>query len=223
MLPAELEQSLDLNNLVKSDPEKAAILLDMQMKAATANERESWINRAQIVYFLKESNVWQHHPAGFSSWNAYIQQPEIDIAPCVASDMVAICTYAPHLQDADIDIWQVIRDAGPSKVRQIIPQIREAHREGVLKEQITPVIAALDSMSFREVLELTATSGVRTSFAYDVIYNEDTDGQATIVFSRIDSEDVEFLAKRANIRGWYGTDGQPIESPVQPLGRKLAG
>lgn len=217
MLPAEI----NLQDLVEQDPEKAAILLDIQMKTATANERESWINRAQIVYFLKESNVWQHHPAGFSSWNAYIQQPEIDIAPCVASDMVAICTYAPHLQDAEIDIWQVIRDAGPSKVRQIIPQIREAHREGVLKEQITPVIAALDSMSFREVLELTATSGVRTSFAYDVIYEEDSEGRATITFSDIDTEDVEFLAKRANIRQWRTPSGQPIESPVQQLGRRL--
>lgn len=218
MLPSEI----NLKDLVKNDPEKAAILLDMQMKTATQNERESWISRAQIVYILKESNIWQHHPAGFSSWNAYIQQPEIDIAPCVASDMVAICTYAPHLQEAEIDIWQVIREAGPSKVRQIIPQIREAHREGVLKEQISPIIAALDSMSFREVLELTATSGVRSSFTYDVTYSEDKNGNAKIVFEGIDSEDVEFLAKRANIKRWFDESGQPIESPVQPLGR-LAG
>lgn len=218
MIPAEV----NLTDLLKNDPEKAAILLDMQMKTATQNERESWINRAQIVYILKESNIWQHHPAGFSSWNAYIQQPEIDIAPCVASDMVAICTYAPHLQEAEIDIWQVIRDAGPSKVRQIIPQIREAHREGVLKEQISPIIAALDSMSFREVLELTATSGVRTSFAFDVVYTEDDNGKATVTFAGIDSEDVEFLAKRANIRRWFDESGQAIEAPTQPLGR-LAG
>ena len=215
MLPAEV----NIAKLIETEPEKAAILLDMKMKDATQNERESWINRAQIVYVLKESNIWQHHPAGFSSWNAYIQQPEIDIAPCVASDMVAICTYAPHLQEAEIDIWQVIRDAGPSKVRQIIPQIREAHREGVLKEQITPIIAALDSMSFREVLELTATSGVRTNFAFDVIYTEDDSGNATVTFSGITQEDVEFLAKRANIRRWINETGQFIESPVQPLGR----
>lgn len=218
MIPAEI----NLTDLLKNDPEKAAILLDMQMKTATQNERESWINRAQIVYILKESNIWQHHPAGFSSWNAYIQQPEIDIAPCVASDMVAICTYAPHLVEAEINIWQVIREAGPSKVRQIIPQIREAHREGVLKEQITPIIAALDSMSFREVLELTATSGVRSSFVFDVVYSEDENGKATVTFANIDSEDVEFLAKRANIRRWFDESGQPIVAPIQPLGR-LAG
>lgn len=217
MLPAEL----NLQDLVKQDPEKAAILLDMQMKAATANERESWINRAQIVYFLKESNIWQYHPGGFASWNAYIQQPEIDIAPCVASDMVAICTYAPALEEAEIDIWQVIRDAGPSKVRQIIPQIREAHREGVLKEQIAPVIAALDSMSFREVLELTSTAGVRSTFLYDVTYDDDGEF-ASITFTNLDPDDVEFLAKRANIRAWFDATGAPIDSPVQPLGRRIA-
>jgi len=208
----------DLRKLIQENPEKASIILDSSIKYQVGSERESWIQRANMIFTMKTENLWQHHPENFSSFFEYCAQPEVDIAPSVASDMVALCTYAPILKDeADIDIWQVVRTSGHSKVRQIIPQIREAHRNGVLTEEVTPLIDALSGMSFREVIELTGTSNVRSTFELEAYYSETPDGDITVTFKDLDLDDLEYLSKKAGIKRWFNEEGKRIDPPMNEL------
>lgn len=204
-----------LKDLIRNDPEKASILLDSSIKYQVGSERESWIQRANMVFTMKTENLWQHHPENFKSFFEYCAQPEVDIAPSVASDMVALCTYAPILLDeANIDIWKVVRESGHSKVRQIIPQIREAHRNKVLKEEIGPIVAAISGMSFREVIELTGTSNVRSSFELEAYCSQSSDGHINLTFRDLDVDDLEYLAKKAGIKRWYDENNQRIDPPM---------
>lgn len=205
---------LDIDELADRDPEQAAILLDMTIKNHVADERRSWIIRAKMVYYMKERELWRYHPETFSSIYEYCAQPDIDIAPSVVCDMLAICKFAPHLEAAGIDIWEVVLRAGHSKVRQIIPQIREAHRAGVLKEELGPIVAAIDGMSFREVLTLTGTSGVRTSYELEAIYQETSDGEIVVTFKNLDVDDLEYLTRKAGIKRWFDIKGNRIEPPL---------
>lgn len=214
----ELSPTANLTELVRDRPEEAAIELDTRLKTTIANERESWIYRANLVYLMKETEVWRYHPGNYSSLSEYCAQPEIDIAPAIVSDMVALCKYAPHLAAIDIDIWEVIRRAGQSKVRQLIPQIREAERAGVLRDQITPLIESLDSMSFREVLEMTSTSGVRSNYEFEAVYTESDDGEISVTISNLDIDELEYIAKKANVKRFYSTQGLRID----PLNDKSA-
>lgn len=211
----------DIKQLTRTNPEKAAILIDAQIKQHVADEREGWIARALMIYYLKEKELWRYHPENFKSFYEYCMQPEIDIAPSIASDMLAIVKHAPHLEAAGIDIWEVIRRAGPSKVRQIIPQIREAHRAKVLEEQITPLVAAIDSMSFREVLEMTSTSGVRTQYDLAAVVQETPDGGLNILFQDVDVDDLEYLARKLAIKRWYDQRGNRIEPPLNEPDLKM--
>lgn len=213
LAPHESDE-LDLDTLAKTSPEKAAILLDFSIKKWVTNEREGWIMKAKMLYYMKTTDLWQYHPEGFSSFFEYCAQPDIDIPPSVASDMLALCKYAPYLDKADIDIWDVVRKTGHSKVRQIIPQIREAQRSGVLKEEIKPLIDSIENMSFREVLGLTSTAGVREQYDLEATYQVTPTGAINVIFQDLDTEDLEYLSRKAGIKRWYDTKGNRIEPPT---------
>lgn len=208
--------SIDIYELADSNPERAAILVDATLKKQVADEREGWIVRARAVYYLRQTGVWAHHPMNFKSLFEYCQQSEIDISPSLASDMIAVCKYADPLAAAGYDIWDVIRRTGPSKVRQIIPQVREAHRKNVLAEEVGPIIDSIENMSFREVLELTGTSGVRSKYEYEAVYRESDQG-AQVTIRNLDVEDLEHLAKKIRIKRWYNDKGLRIEPPLDAL------
>lgn len=207
-------REVDIFRLAETDPEQASIVIDGYLKQQVSDERESWIVRARMVNFYKEKDLWRYHPMGFSSLFEYCQQPEIDIPPSVVSDMLALCKYENALADAGYDVWDVIRKAGHSKVRQIIPQIREADRDGTLAETVGPIIDAIDSMSFREVLELTSTSGVRTQYDYEVVYREQQ-GKIEVTFRNLDIDALERLAQKNKIKRWYDEKGNRIEPPME--------
>jgi hypothetical protein len=220
MYELDLGGEIDIAQLAKENPEKAAILIDYSIKNQVSNERESWIQRANMIYFLKANDLWQHHPENFKSFFEYCSQSEVDIAPSVASDMIALCTYAPILSDEGIDIWNVIRKSGHSKVRQIIPQIREAYRNDVIKEEVGPIIAALEGMSFREVLVLTGTSNVRSSYELEAYYTETSTGEINVEFRNLDIDDLEYLSKKAGIKRWYDDHGLRIDPPMNAMMEK---
>ena len=203
-----------IERLRKADPEQAAIVLDYSIKHQVAGERENWITRAQMIYYMKETDLWRHHPASFSTFYEYCAQPEIDTPPSVISDMLAVCKYAPPLLSAGIDIWDVIRRAGHSKVRQIVPHIREAHRNGVLKEEVGDLVAAIDSMSFREVLEFTSTSGVRTQVDLAATWQVLPSGEVNVIFKNLDIDEIEALERKAGIKRWFDERGNRIDSPL---------
>lgn len=208
------ESFSSLEELEARDPEKAAILIDLALKRRTTNERENWVMRAQMIAHLKKTELWRYHPENFSSFFEYCLQPEIDIAPSIVSDMVAVVTYAPHLMAVGINIFDVILRAGHSKVRQLIPQIREAHRTNTLEEEIAPKVAAIEGMSFRDLLALNQTSNVRSSFDLEATYEELPSGQVNIVFKDLDVDDLEYLTRKVGIKRWFDQRGNRIDPPL---------
>ena len=205
---------LDLDELARQDPEKAAILIDKALKRQLSDARENWIIQARMLHHLKTTELWRHHPENFNTFFEYCSQPDIDIAPSIVSDMLAICKFAPALEDAGIDIWSTLRTAGSSKVRQIIPQIRDAYRSNVLQEQIAPLVSSIENMRFREILELTATSGIRSQYELEAVYDEDAYGNITVSFKNLDIDALEQIAKKNNIKRWYDKKGLRIEPPM---------
>lgn len=208
--------SSDLTALAITHPEKAAVLVDYSIKKQVNNERESWIQRANMIFFLKQNDLWQHHPSNFKSFYDYCSQSDVGISASVASDMIALCTFAPILLDEGIDIWEEVRKSGPSKIRQIIPQIKEAYRNGVIAEEVGPVIASLSSITFRDVIGMTGTSNVRSVFELEAYYHESSSGEISIEFRNLDVDDLEYLVKKASIKKWYDEQGLAITSPLKP-------
>lgn len=214
-LSEEEALALDILAYVKKDPERAAMLADIFMKRQVSNERLGWIMRARMVYTIVEEQIWSYHPGLFSSYSEFFMQPEIDIPPSVVSDMIAICKYATPLAKVGIDVWDVIMKAGHSKVRQIIPMIREADRAGVLVEQVGPIIDALEQTSFRELINNTKMSNVRTSYDLEAFYAESLDGRISVSFRDLDIDDLEHLALTLKIKRWFDTQGNRIEPPLE--------
>ena len=203
----------DLDTFVRTSPEKAAILFDETIKRRVRREREDWITTAKMLHYFKKHQLWRHHPAGFASFFEWAEQPEIAIAASIVSDMTAIVELAPFLEDAGIDIYEVIRRAGPSKVRALVPQIREAVREGTVAEQIGPLIDAIDCTTYAEVLEMTRTRGVRAQFDPEVICQSLPDGRYRIVLD-CSLDELEIVARRLSVKRWYNPSGQRIDSPL---------
>jgi hypothetical protein len=216
MMPTDLEIEListDLDAFVKQSPEKAAILFDESLKRRFRREREDWITTAKMVHYFRKHDLWRHHPAGFASFFEWAEQPEIALAGSIVSDMVAIVDFAPALQEAGIDIFEVIRQAGPSKVRALVPQIREAVREGNIAERIGPVIDAIGSTTYAEVLEMTKARGTRLSFDPEVRCTSLPNGQYRITID-CSLDELEIVARRLGIKRWYDPSGRRIESPL---------
>jgi len=205
--------SQDLDAFVRQSPEKAAIIFDEGLKRRIRRERSDWVTTAKMVHYVKKHELWRYHPAGFSSFFEWAEQPEIAIAASVASDMVAIVEYAPALAAAGIDIYEVIKQAGPSKVRALVPQIREAVREGTVAEQIGPIVAAIDSATYAEVLELTRVRDVRAKFDPEVTCEVLPSGEYRVTMT-LDLDELEILARRLSVKRWYDPRGRRIDSPL---------
>lgn len=217
--------------------EHAAIQADALLKRSARSAREAWALQAKLVYVAQVFELWRYHPAGFNSFIEWCQQPEIDLSASVVSDMMALCDYAPLLAETGIDIWHYVIEHGQSKVRQLVPLIRQAaqvaSRElplelteelplsdrydiATLDELVRPSLEALAGSSYRDVLEMVSKRDrdVRISFDPKVRYIPHDDGSVSLVFEHIDTDELDHLLSRVKITRWANAQGQRIPCPL---------
>jgi hypothetical protein len=209
---------LDLETLRQVHPEKAMIMADFALKQQVSNAREAWAHMARIVYYVEKYELWKYHPDGYSSFNAWCQQPEIELPPSVSSDMLAVCKFAPVvLEETGTDLFELIAQVGQSKVRQVVPLIRKAWREKRLKEDLTPVLDELGGASFRDIMRMLSPSGQRLVFDPEVIYEENPDGSFNLILRNLDYDRVELASVKLGIKRWFDTQGYRIPNPLDQL------
>lgn len=207
--------NLDLHGLARQNPHKAMVFADFAMKHQVKNSREAWITQANILYYVKHSDLWKYHPDSFSSFFAWCQQPEIELPPSVVVDMLAVVHFAPALQEqASIDIFDVIREVGQSKIRQLIPVIRDAYKNNTLAEQVAPLIDEVKGSSFRQVLKMVNPGGNRTEWDPEAIYSENADGSYNLTLRNLDFDRLELAAGKLSVKRWFNPQGYRIDNPL---------
>ena len=215
----------NIPTLARQDPERCMMLVDEVMKNHVQETRARWIAQASILYFVKEHELWKHHPASFSSFFEWCAQPEIELPPSVVSDMLAIVQFAPAIQsECNTDIFEVIRERGHSNVRQLIPSIRDAYRNNTMAEEVTPLLDEIWGSSFRDILEMTKAPGKRMPWDPEVIVEEiegpNGDAMYNITFTNLTFDDMELLDKKTTIKRWYTKEGGRklrIDNPLNAL------
>lgn len=208
-------ERLDLHALAQQNPHKAMVLADFAMKHQVKNSREAWITQATILYYVKHSDLWQHHADGYSSFFAWCQQPEIELPPSVVVDMLAVVHFAPALKEqAGIDIFDVIRTVGQSKIRQLIPTIRHAYKNGTLKEQVVPLLDEVQNSSFKQVLKMVNPGGVRMQWDPEGVYTENADGTHNLTLRNLDFDELELAASKLSLKRWFDPNGYRIDNPL---------
>lgn len=214
-LTAQDLENLDLHGLARQNPHKAMAFADFAMKHQVKNSREAWITQATILHYVKETDLWQYHADGYSSFFAWCQQPEIELPPSVVVDMLAIVHFAPALQEqAGIDIFETIREVGQSKIRQLIPIIRDAYKTNTLREQVVPLLDEVKTSSFRQVLKMVNPGGHRTEWDPETIYTENADGTYNIALRNMDYDQLELAAKKLGVKRWFNSAGYRIDNPL---------
>jgi hypothetical protein len=173
------------------------------------------------MYVVATHGLWQHHPEGFTSLQEYCKQPEIDISPSVLSDMLNLAECAPELTAKGVDIWGYVVNYGQSKVRQVIPLIRNGRAIGDITAFAQPVLDALPDATYREVLAMTSRAGreTKTAFSPAVVYTDHDDGTVSIHFDRITINDLEEISSRLKSLRWFNVDGVRIPHPLDFGGR----
>ena len=210
--------NLDLHAMATRNPQKAMVFADFAMKRQVRNSREAWITQATILYYVKESDLWQHHPESYSSFFAWCQQPEIELPPSVVVDMLAVVRFAPALQEqAGIDILQMIREVGQSKIRQLIPIIRDAYKNGTLREQVVPLLDEVKGSSFQHVLGMVGAHN-REPFDPEGVYAENADGTSDLTLRNLSLDDLEIAAKKLGLKRWFNPQGYRIDNPLNQTG-----
>lgn len=208
----------DIDMLSKQNPERCMMLIDEVMKNHALEIRRRWIAKAEILYFVQERELWKYHPAGFQSIYSWAAQPEIGIAAGNVSEMLALVRFAPSIQEhCDTDVYKLIEEVGISHVRMLIPAIRKAEHNGTMREELTPLLDAVQGSSFREVLKMVSPGGQRTGWDPAVYYEEDADGFYTMSFRGLTFDQMELLATKADVRRWYDISGHRIDPPINAL------
>ena len=213
----------DIDKLSRNDPERCMMFLDVVMKDHALEIRKRWIAKAQILYFVEERKLWQHHPAGFTSTFQWARQPEIDLAAGTVSEMLAMVRFAPEIKETcDIDIFEMIEEVGISNVRLLIPAMRKASRNGTMREEVSPLLDVIQGASFREVLKMVTPGGQRTVWDPEVIYEEidsnEGEGLYNITFRNLTFDQMELLDEKAgHIKRWYDKKGYRIDPPLNAL------
>jgi hypothetical protein len=214
---ADLEAlDLDVDRIAPQFLEKAAILADLAIKDRATKRREGWIQQAKIAAFVKKHELWRYHPGNFGSITEWARQTEIDIESGLLSEMIAIVEFAPTFADAGIDIYQLILDVGGSKVRKLVPTMREAARAEILVEQVGPMLEELRGTDLNGIIDMINPKGARVGFDPEVVYEERDDGSFTISFPSLDLDQLEFLTKKLRLRRWVDPAGRQIEPPMLP-------
>lgn len=213
-LTAEDLEHLDLEQLTREHPAKAMIVADFAMQYHVKNSRTQWIQMANILKHVNDNDLWQHHVENYSTFFEWCNKPEIDISASLASDMMAIARFGDEFNAGGIDIYEIIEEVGPSKVRQLVPMMREASRDGVLVEQVGPLLDEIKAASYRDVLKMVNPGGTRTPFDPNLTYSENEDGTYTLALKNIDYDTMELAASRLGARRWYNDQGYAIEPPI---------
>lgn len=215
MSPSDLQDLGSFADLIRNNPQKAMIIADYQMKYQVKHTRSAWVQQANILYVVQETEIWRHHPENFSSFFEWCQQPEIDIPPSVVSDMVNIVRMAPTLKDkADVDIFAVIEEVGHSKVRQMVPLIKDAVQSNTVAETVPALVDELKSSSFRQIIKMVNPGGMRMKFDPEAVYSENADGTYNLMFRKLDFDQLDLLAQKVGLKRWFGSDGRRIEPPT---------
>lgn len=214
--PEDLER-LDLRKMASENPRKAMVFADFAIKSQVKSAREAWITQATILFYVKEHDLWRHHPESYSSFFAWCQQPEIELPPSVVVDMLALVRFAPALQEqAGIDIFAIIREVGQSKIRQLIPIIRDACKTGTLKEQVVPLLDEVRSSSFQHVLRMVSAHG-REPFDPEGVYRENMDGSINLTLRNLSLDDLETAARKLGLKRWFNPEGFRIDNPLNQI------
>lgn len=216
MTEAQIE-ALDIQELgdfAREHPERAAIFCDEALKHYAVNRREAWISMARVVHFVRKTEIWRHHPAGWHSITAWAAQPEIDIDSAVMADMCSVMDLAPDLEAGGYDLLQTIRDVGMKKIRPLIPTMRKAKEMGNLVEQAGPFLDEIRGTNLAGVFEMLNPKGGRVDFNPEVICLEHEDGTFTITFAALDYDGLEFLNEKLKLKRWVDTTGRPIPAPI---------
>lgn len=223
MLPEgfTLEEVSDLDRLAQSNPQRCMMFIDETLKHTVSAMRQKWIAQARMLYFVKKENLWQYHPAGFSSFFEWCAQPEIDIPGSIASDMLAIAKFQPDvLEHCGIDIFEVIEQIGQANVRSLVPSIRRAYRNGTLNEEITELLSSAQGSSYRDILKMVTPIGKRLGWDPEVVYEEvehNGEGRYNMTFRNLSFDEMELLTGKAGVKRWYDIKGRRIEPPVNAL------
>lgn len=219
MEPEEITQ-LDLSTiagLIRSDPERAIIVLDYAMKHEVRSSRQGWIRQAKILYVVETTEVWRHHPDSYSTFLGWCSQPEINVPQSVASDMTWVCKLAPEIQsECDIDLFELIEEVGQSKIRTVLPTLKDAREAGTLGEIAGGLLDEIKGSSFRDVMEMVNPGGVRLDGNLEAVYSENEDGTHNVLFKGLSFEQMDLLSNKLGIKRWYDKKGYRIDSPVDP-------
>lgn len=213
-LYVEEDNLQQLENMAREAPEKAAILCDHALKHYAENRREAWLSMARVVHFVKRTELWRYHPAGFTSISAWARQPEVDIDSGVVADMCSVMDLAPKFEEGGYDLLQTIRDVGMKKVRPLIPTMRKAAKEGVLIEQCGAMLDEIRGSDMSGVIEMLNPKGGRVEFNPEVVCLDHGDGTFTISFPALDYDGLEFLSGKLKLRRWIDNTGRPIPAPI---------
>lgn len=208
---------INIYDLARTDPERAMIYVDLQIKSFVSSSRDHFIEQAKRIYFVEMSELWRYHPEGFASLAEWCQQPEIDIPPSVLSDMKAIMKLAPHVMeqtDPPIDLLELIREVGHSKVRTIVPALKKSYRDGTLSEQAPHLVDIARSTSCKQIYELLNPGGQRLHFDFEAVYIENKNGTYSVALRDLDYDDLESVAAKLNIRRWFDVNGRRIDPPI---------
>lgn len=223
-LPDGMEESeitnLDLGSiagLIRTDPEKAMIMLDYAMKMEVRTSRQGWIRQAKILYVVEATGVWRYHPDSYSTFLGWCSQPEINVPQSVASDMTWICKLAPEIQaECDIDIFDLIEEVGQSKIRTVLPTLKDAREAGTLADTAGSLLEEIKGSSYRDVMEMVNPGGVRLDSNLEAIYVENDDGTHNVMFKGLSFDQMDLLSSKLGIKRWYDKNGYRIESPLDP-------
>lgn len=209
-----LDEVSDLAGFARSNPQRCMMFIDETMKYTVKDVRRKWLSQARMLYFVKEKDLWQHHPAGFTSFFGWCSQPEIEIHPSTVSDMLAVIRFAPQIQEkCDTNLFDLIEEVGHSSVRQLIPAIRKAYRNDTMSEEVTPLLDEIRGSSFREVLAMRSPGGQRTGWDPEARYREVEDPETKetvyeLTFTKLDFDALELLATKTGLKRWYDSDGR---------------
>lgn len=219
-LTSDMLESTDIAALVSGDPESAIIMADLMLKQGEQNVRRRWGQMAYIIYYVDEYELWRYHPAGFVSLSEWLMQPEIDIPQSYHSDMIAFVKAAMEFAQAGIDLFATLEDVGISKVRKLLPMMREAQRAGNLVEQVGPLLPELGATDMQGITEMLNPGGVRTTYNPQPILENHEDGTFTVIFESLDFDTLEMITKKLNLKKWLNPDKQEIPSPIIEVPRR---
>ncbi|MGI9254850.1 MAG: hypothetical protein ACR2J8_13985, partial [Thermomicrobiales bacterium] len=106
---------------------------------------------------------------------------------------------------------------GHSKVRQLIPIMRDAYRDGTMAETVAPLIDEIKGSSFRDVLQMLNPGGQRTHFDPEVIVSENPDGTTNLTLRNLDYDAMELAITKLAAKRFFNAHGYRIESPLNEL------